>query len=262
MQSGLSCREDLRKDIPLLRLVLNVGCGTKTTDLPTVRNIDWSPYLRLSRSRSLRVLARPFLSSDRRRKLAELSSNVEVCDLSKGLPAESASVDVVYHSHFLEHLDRDKVPMFQREVHRVLKPGGVQRIVVPDLRGLIDSYLVSFEKHLTSGVDGLQHDQSIAALYEQSVRRLGYGTAHQTGVRKFVESLLFGDARRKGETHQWMYDEVNLSGIVESAGFVEVVRRDFRSSGVEYWHETGLDIDDNGNEYKPGSLYLECKKPS
>lgn len=243
-------------------MILNVGCGTKICDLPTVRNIDWSPYLKLSRSRCLRVIARPFLSSERRRKLLELSSNIEVWDLSKGLPAESASVEVVYHSHFMEHLDRDKVLKFQGEVHRVLKPGGIQRIVVPDLKKLVDSYLTSYERHLASGIGCLQHDEMVAALYEQSVRKLGYGTAQQTGVRKFVETMLFGDARAKGETHQWMYDEVNLSGILESVGFVNVVRRDYVLSDIENWNETRLDCDEIGNEYKPDSLYLECRKPT
>src|SRR4051794_8321239 len=46
----------------------------------------------------------------------------------------SASVDAVYSSHNLEHLFRHEVPVALREFFRVLRPGGVAVIVVPDLQ--------------------------------------------------------------------------------------------------------------------------------
>jgi hypothetical protein len=52
------------------------------------------------------------------------------------------------------------------------------------------------------------------------------------------------------------------SRIAESAGFVEVVRRDCRSGEVEYRQGTCLDIDDNGYEYKQGSFNVEYRKRS
>ena len=53
-----------------------------------------------------------------------------VHDLSKGIPFDDNSVDVVYHSHLLEHIDRKNVPTFLKEIRRVLKPRGIHRIVV------------------------------------------------------------------------------------------------------------------------------------
>ena len=46
----------------------------------------------------------------------------------------SASVDAVYSSHNLEHLFPHEVPVALREFLRVLRPGGVAVIVVPDLQ--------------------------------------------------------------------------------------------------------------------------------
>lgn len=49
------------------------------------------------------------------------------------LPFPDASIDEIYASHVLEHLSFvDELPQALREMQRVLKPGGVARISVPD----------------------------------------------------------------------------------------------------------------------------------
>ncbi len=62
---------------------------------------------------------------DRRR---EPGVNV-ICDLERGLPLKTNSVDVVYLSHIVEHI-RDLV-QFMEGVYRVCSPGAEVRIVVP-----------------------------------------------------------------------------------------------------------------------------------
>src|ERR1700761_5516850 len=109
--------------------ILNLGCGTRTSAIAT--NIDWSPYLRLRRSPTGRRLARLWLRGYRTTAFNGLAEDIVVHDLRRGIPAADATVDAVYHSHLLEHIDRDRVDGFLREVHRVLKPGGIHRIVVP-----------------------------------------------------------------------------------------------------------------------------------
>jgi len=54
-------------------------------------------------------------------------------DLIYGIPLADQSADFVYSSHFLEHLDRSVGRRLLEECLRVLKPGGVLRIAVPDL---------------------------------------------------------------------------------------------------------------------------------
>jgi len=80
----------------------------------------------------------------------------------------------------------------------------------------------------------------------------------ESGPMHLAEKLLVGDARRRGETHQWMYDRANLTSLLERSGFESVEVCDFETSRIEAWNEYGLDRGDGGGEYKPGSLYVEA----
>jgi predicted SAM-dependent methyltransferase len=71
--------------------------------------------------------------------------DVKEFDLRKGIPLESNSVSVVYSSHVLEHFQKEAAPSFLKEVHRVLEPGGIIRIVVPDLEQIVRAYLKEFD---------------------------------------------------------------------------------------------------------------------
>ncbi len=50
-----------------------------------------------------------------------------------GLPLPDASVDLIFHEDFLEHLNQRDQVVYLTESYRVLKPGGVHRINTPDL---------------------------------------------------------------------------------------------------------------------------------
>jgi predicted SAM-dependent methyltransferase len=71
----------------------------------------------------------------------EWNPNILLHDLSKPLPWPDASADCIYTSHTLEHLRREDGERLIAECHRVLKPGGVLRIVVPDLKTCVEDYL-------------------------------------------------------------------------------------------------------------------------
>src|SRR5574344_1513960 len=49
-------------------------------------------------------------------------------DLTKKLPFEDNSFEVIYHSHLLEHFEKSFAPIFLKECYRVLKKGGIIRI--------------------------------------------------------------------------------------------------------------------------------------
>ena len=53
-------------------------------------------------------------------------------DLRKPLPLTDGSASVVYSEHFLEHLGADDARRFLAECRRVLRPGGLCHVVVPD----------------------------------------------------------------------------------------------------------------------------------
>src|SRR5688572_13614475 len=66
-------------------------------------------------------------------------------DLREGLPFPADYFDAVYHSHVLEHLARDEASRFLAGCYRVLRPGGVLRVVVPDLEAIARLYLQTLE---------------------------------------------------------------------------------------------------------------------
>lgn len=66
--------------------------------------------------------------------------------LERGLPFGDDTVDSIFAGEVLEHLSVDVAHRVLRESRRVLKPGGVIRICVPDLQCAIDQYLADEKK--------------------------------------------------------------------------------------------------------------------
>ncbi|MCF7849378.1 MAG: class I SAM-dependent methyltransferase [Kiritimatiellales bacterium] len=236
--------------------ILNLGCGTDPCPHQDVINIDWSIYLRMRQSRLLRALTPCILRGERLEKFKTLPGNIRVHNLRKRLPFESESVDVVYHSHVLEHFDRDAAMDFMKEIYRVLKSGGIQRIAVPDFEKLCRDYVAHCDRCDGSLDDSRTHDAYVGKIIEQSVRREAYGTARQKPIRRFVENRLLGDARKRGETHQWMYDRINLKSKLAELGYSDIVVQPFNVSLVPQWSSYGLDL----AKHKDESLYIDAVK--
>ena len=239
--------------------ILNLGCGTKTSSSPDVANIDWSVYLRFRKNPLLRAVTPLLISGERLERFRALADNIMVHDLARGIPFESGSVDVVYHSHLLEHLDRDVARQFLLEVKRVLAPGGIHRVVVPDLEKACRDYVAHLDRCERDPAEAASHESYIAPIIEQSVRREAFGTSQRRPLRRWLENAIFGDARRRGETHQWMYDRVSLSALLSGLGYRNPQRQAHDTSQIPNWSQYGLDMA-GGREYKPGSLYLEAQK--
>lgn len=236
--------------------VLNLGCGTKTS--PKAINIDWSIYLTIKSNYFFRLCSPIILSEERRNKLRGLDRSILVHDIRKGLPFDDQSIDAVYHSHVFEHIDRSKAPVFLQEVKRVLVPGGIHRIVVPDMEHLANAYLQHVAHVKDDPSSACDHDQYISDMIEQLVRKESYGTRHQPFVLRAVENIILGDARARGETHQWMYDKVNLANLLQENGFDNIKIRSFNNSAIPDWQAFGLEVKEDGSEYKPQSLYMEA----
>ena len=112
-------------------LRISVGCGTSPI---TGWSNFYTPSLRLVKHpliygalRSCGILGKGqigFVESAR-------TNPIEYCDVTKGLPIASGSVDVLYSSHMVEHLVREDAAAFLREARRVLRHGGLIRLAVP-----------------------------------------------------------------------------------------------------------------------------------
>ena len=71
-------------------------------------------------------------------------------DIRRPLPFEEDTVEAIFHEHVLEHIDAYRGYHFLKECHRILKPGGVMRIVLPDAARYMGSYLDPEHKFLNS----------------------------------------------------------------------------------------------------------------
>ena len=128
----------------ILYFKINVGCGRTPTK--GYKNFDNSPSLFFASVPRLAALLHKlsfikleqfeFISFCRR----EAISYADAC---RKIPLENDAAEVVYASHMLEHLYPRQARLFLKEAFRVLKPGGVIRIVVPDLSIFVKSYLES-----------------------------------------------------------------------------------------------------------------------
>lgn len=56
---------------------------------------------------------------------------------------KNGSCTLVYSCHVLEHFTKEYIPTVLKEWHRVLSPGGICRISVPDFAALCRLYLVN-----------------------------------------------------------------------------------------------------------------------
>jgi SAM-dependent methyltransferase len=73
--------------------------------------------------------------------LSAASADVVQCDLTKGIPVADAKAWMIYSSAVLEHIPRVFVGQFLAECFRVLRPGGILRLSVPDFEAQVLEYL-------------------------------------------------------------------------------------------------------------------------
>lgn len=243
------------------RCFLNLACGNRTH--PAWTNIDFSPYTRLAHhlwlSKFLKVSR--FISQHRYQTLLKIDPEIIAWDLRKGIPFENETFNVVYTSHFVEHIERDAVANFITECSRVLKLNGIIRIVVPDLLLIVNRYITSARLLENRDNGAMQaHEKAIMDMFAQMVRMKAVGTSQQSWFLREIERLFRGDARKQGDLHRWMYDKYTLTTLLSNCGFQQVKAVTAQDSKIEGWTKFNLDTDEDGRTYKPKSLYVEGVK--
>jgi len=197
----LAAADSLRKELQALRgpalalqlralqvdagargLKLHIGCGKG--HLPGWINIDVHP--------------------------APLAMNV-----LRGLPFADGSADFVFVSHLLEHLyfPRDVQP-FLGELRRVLAPGGIVRIVVPDIGKCIEAYVNNDREFYASRRETWPWWPANPTRLEDF---LGYAGAGPE------PAFLF-------ESHKYGYDFETLQRVLREAGFASIFESAYMAS--------------------------------
>lgn len=131
------------------------------------------------------------------------SSEVIAADVRKGLPFADEAFDAVYCSHVLEHLLQQDAARLLRHMRRVLRPGGVIRVVVPDLEALAREYLRLLGRlNREPDVSAADYDWIMLELYDQMGRDRSGGqmseflAAPDLPNREFVLSRIGAEAER------------------------------------------------------------------
>jgi predicted SAM-dependent methyltransferase len=174
-------------------------------------NIDGSWNAWLSQRPRLRRAAEkvgvlPDWASD-----TEWPENILVHDLRKPLPFPDGYAGAIYGSHVLEHLYLVEAEALLRECRRVLRAGGVLRLVVPDLGAAVEEY--------ASGGDA-------DSLNERLGLRDRQPPSGNPAYRMY-------SALKDFHSHKWMYDEASLSSRLEAAGFEDVRRMGYLESRID-----------------------------
>ena len=209
-----------------MAVYVQYGCGLSCPDGWT--NFDASPTLRAQRL--------PLIGKLLRRGPVVFPDGVRYGDVVKGLPVADGSADGVYASHILEHLSRQDFELALRNTFRMLKPGGVFRLIVPDMEVRARKYLAKLDGGDSNGNDWLMLSSHLGQ--EQRPR----------GPVGFVRSFLSNSA------HLWMWDERSMAAALRQAGFTDVRRCQFNDSADQAF----LRVEDADRFHDPGLRVDEC----
>jgi predicted SAM-dependent methyltransferase len=161
-----------------------------------------------------------------------------VYDARKSLPFEDGAVRAIFCEHFLEHIDyAEEVPYFLSECLRVLEPGGVLRVVVPDAGRYLQGYA-------QGGWN------AIAAIRPLDAERRDPWPGDRYHTPLEVVNAVF----RQGGEHRYAYDAETLVFVLEFFGFERVVQRAYGESPLDW-----LALEQPGRERE--SLVVEGLRP-
>lgn len=179
-------------------LKLHLGCGHLI--VPGWVNVDYAAGARFARIPFFRTLNRRchWFRQD-------WDHRIFIHNLLKPFPWPDGSVAAVYCSHTLEHFSKTEGLAFLKECHRVLRPDGRIRIVVPDLAHWVTEY--------TRG--------DVPA--DEFLDRIGvlYGDNPNPLKRRLLPFIQF--------PHKCLYDAPALLRVMRQSGFDATPRSPFDS---------------------------------
>jgi SAM-dependent methyltransferase len=114
-------------------------------------------------------------------------------DVSRPFRFPDGAFEAVFAAHLLEHLHADVAMRCLQECQRVLRPGGVIRLAVPDLDKMVADY------------DAADPDRFLDGIYQGR-----------------------GEHAKRSARHFWHYNERSLAELLRAVGFLEPRRCEFR----------------------------------
>jgi predicted SAM-dependent methyltransferase len=192
-------------------------------------NFDASPTLVAQR---IPVLGNIFYSLSK----TKFPRNIKFGDIVKGLPLKENSCNGVYCSHILEHLSYTAFYKALQNTYRLLKPGGLFRLVMPDLEMLAKNYIQLLSTNESGASVKFMRDSGMAT------------EARNSGLKAIIENS-FGNSK-----HLWLWDKYSAKAALMKAGFVNIRECRFNDSTDEMFKLV------ESKERFDGALALEAIK--
>jgi SAM-dependent methyltransferase len=189
-----------RKDVLSQRpLMVNLGSGP--TGPESWVNMDRSPTMILRHAPLVaKAIRKTGLIGDHH--LVPWQPHIVRQDLTKPLPFADGTVDAVYSSHFFEHIYYSDAHAIARECFRVLKPGGVLRLALPDGE--------AWARELIESGD----DEAGEAGYRYLLRLGSHPLDRPTGKRALTSKI-------GGHIHRWQPTRGLIRKMLIEAGFAD-----------------------------------------
>ena len=178
--------------------MIKLQIGSFDTPIQGWYNTDITPHIFVSRIPFLPTILHSIgLLSDKRYRQhrSGIFNNVHYLNAARPFPFKDNSVDAIYSSHMLVNLLRPHAVQCLYECFRVLKPGKIFRIAVPDL--------------------------------DQWVK--GYDPRHPDA---FVQLFFLSGVKGEKNFIKWMYNASSLSALMTEIGFVNVQQCSFGQGNI------------------------------
>lgn len=146
----------------------------------------------------------------------EFGPQVRVLNLFNPLPWRDGTVGGVYAGELWEHFEYADAEKLTRECFRVLRPGGVLRVTVPDAAQLWGKYMALYETEMAKP-EADRSPKELKALMASFFEDIATSS-------KWMFSW--------GHCHKWFFDEIQLIALLRECGFAEVARMPFRQSRI------------------------------
>ena len=212
-----------------MKRLFNLGCGFSAAD--SFENYDASLTLRLER---LPLVGRLVKKNARR-----FPANVQYGDIVKAPLCPDGFASAIFCSHVLEHMPLSDMRLALHNMHRMLAPGGVLRVIVPDLSARARRYIHAYD-------DG--SPDAASTFLESSC----LGKSEHRGLKgRLLDS--FGNSN-----HLWMYDTVSFKRELEVVGFRNLRKCRFGDSAIKEFAE--VELEDRFVSDQIEEVAFECLK--
>ncbi|MDP9046836.1 MAG: methyltransferase domain-containing protein [Bacteroidota bacterium] len=177
----------------------------------------------------------PLLGKFYTRNRQRFPANVKFGDIVNGLPEKAESCDGIYCSHILEHLAYSDFIIALKNTYILLKPGGIFRGVVPDLKSAVMNYIEEYEK--------------TEAPANELMRNTMLGIEDRPKTLSSNFKSMYGNSK-----HLWMWDYKSLAFELKKAGFINIRQCQFGDSADPAFNS----VEEEGRFLQ--AVAFECQK--